>query len=153
MTAPAPTFQALLDRVNAARAACLPPREPVTLHQLGAVLVLKAQLVDLLEQTFGEDFRLSLEARRVPLEPWLAPPHPEAPWSQQAIEDAARAVCDWRKSNVDYEGVLPPHTTAARALLAKLDTAHDERDKWLPPTGVDLDTYLDAIKYELRGIK
>lgn len=73
MTTPAPTFQALLDRVNARRAACLPPREPVTLHQLGAVLVLKAQLVDLLEQTFGGDFHLSALALGVPLDPEYTP--------------------------------------------------------------------------------
>ncbi len=106
------TTQALLTRVNAKRAACTPPRAPVTLHQLGAVLLLRGALVDLLGDVFGGDFRLSLLALGVPLDPEYTPTYvcsvcggenvEHAFWADPNTEEVGGEFGTWNYDDTRY---------------------------------------------------
>lgn len=162
MTAPAPTFQALLDRVNARRAACQPPREPVTLHQLGAVLVLKAQLIDLLEQTFDVDFRLSLLALGVPLDPEYTPTYvcsvcgdanvEHAFWADPNTEEVNGEFGEW-----NYDGSAWCNDCGEHHDIVEVREYRAPSFEWRPLAGTDAkhkrepETDHDAVRVSMYG--
>lgn len=93
-----PNIQDLLAEINRLRSACEPPREPLTEHELGAVLLAQAQFEILLAETADIDFQVTVHVHGVRL-----------PSDSQAV--AIQHVCSvCGGANVEHAFWVDPNT-------------------------------------------